>query len=246
MTEFFWVLGSGILMCVIALTGVLTLTLTEDTLQKILLPLVSLAAGTLLGSAFFHMLPEGLILYGNSDGFFIWVLAGFSVFFALEELLHSHNCRRTDLPCREPLGYLVLLGDGLHNLIGGLSIGALFIADIQLGIMAWLAAAAHELPQELGDFAVLIHSGWTKRKALLMNLASAMTFLLGGMIALAVSGTMDISFLVPFAAGNFIYIGASGLIPIVRKHENLSVNTVNFCLFITGITIMLLIRIIFT
>ena len=93
---------------------------------------------------------------------------------------------------------------------------------------------------------MLIHSGWTKRKALLLNLASGMTFLVGGMIALAVSGTMDISFLVPFAAGNFIYIGASGLIPIVRKHENLSVNTVNFCLFITGITIMLLIRILFT
>ncbi len=233
-------------MSTIALTGGLVLTLDEDTLRKIILPLVSLAAGTLLGGAFFHMIPEGLVLYPNRNEFFIWLAAGFVVFFSLEELLHSHHSRRADLPCRKPLGYLILLGDGLHNLIGGLSIGALFISDIQLGIMAWIAAAAHEVPQELGDFAVLVHSGWNKRKALLLNLASGLTFLLGGLLALSVSGSMDISFLIPFAAGNFIYIGASDLIPEVRQHENPGINRLNFFLFPAGMGLMLLIRILFT
>lgn len=243
MNAFFWILGSGLTMSTIALAGCLTLALDEKTLQRILLPLVSFAAGTLLGGAFFHMLPEGLALFDDSGEFFIWVLAGFCIFFALEELLHSHHRRRADLPCRQPLGYLILLGDGLHNLIGGLSIGALFVTDIRLGIMAWLAAAAHEIPQELGDFGILVHSGWGKKKALLLNLASGLTFLAGGLIAFTVSRDIDISFLIPLAAGNFIYIGASDLIPEVRKHEDPAINLLNFCLFLVGIGLMLLIKI---
>ena len=242
MTEFYWILGSGLLMSVIALTGSLALTLDEQTLRKIILPLVSLAAGTLLGGAFFHMLPAGLEQTDNTEVFFVWVLAGFSVFFALEELLHSHHRRRADLPCRQPLGYLILIGDGLHNLIGGLSIGALFITDIKLGIMAWVAAAAHEVPQELGDFGVLVHSGWDRKQALLLNLASGLAFLAGGLVALVASRGIDISFLIPFAAGNFIYIGASDLIPELRKHGKAAVNVLNFFLFLAGISLMLLIK----
>jgi zinc and cadmium transporter len=138
---------------------------------------------------------------------------------------------------------LILLGDGLHNFIGGLAIAGTFLIDIRLGIMAWLAAAAHEIPQELGDFGVLIHGGWEKGKALLFNVFSALTFLLGGLITYFLSSNIDIAFLIPFAAGNFIYIGATDLVPEVNKHTDIRVNVINFAVFIFGISLMLLIKI---
>jgi zinc and cadmium transporter len=141
------------------------------------------------------------------------------------------------------LTYLILIGDGLHNFIGGLAIAGTFIADIRLGIMAWLAAAAHEIPQELGDFGVLIHGGWEKRKSLMFNVLSALTFLVGGLLTYVVSFNLDVSFLIPFAAGNFIYIGASDLVPEVKEHENLRINVVNFLAFIFGLALMLVIKV---
>jgi zinc and cadmium transporter len=141
------------------------------------------------------------------------------------------------------LTYLILIGDGLHNFIGGLAIAGTFIADIRLGIMAWLAAAAHEIPQELADFGVLIHGGWEKRKALMFNVLSALTFLVGGLLTYVVSFNLDVSFLIPFAAGNFIYIGASDLVPEVKEHENLRINVVNFLAFIFGLALMLVIKV---
>jgi zinc and cadmium transporter len=138
---------------------------------------------------------------------------------------------------------LILIGDGLHNFIGGLAIAGTFIADIRLGIMAWLAVAAHEIPQELGDFGVLVHGGWDKRKALMFNVLSALTFLMGGLLTYVVSFNFDISFLIPFAAGNFLYIGASDLVPEVKEHENLRINIVNFLMFISGLALMLIIKV---
>ena len=131
----------------------------------------------------------------------------------------------------------------MHNFIGGLAIAGTFIADIRLGIMAWLAAAAHEIPQELGDFGVLVHGGWEKRKALMFNVLSALTFLVGGLLTYAMSFNFDVSFLIPFAAGNFLYIGASDLVPEVKEHENLRINIKNFLAFISGLAVMLIIKV---
>lgn len=243
MTTLGWIVSSSLLMSAIALVGSVTLVLKPATLQRILLPLVAFAAGSLIGGAFFHMIPVGLAQYGNRDSFYVWILAGFTVFFALEQLLHWHHCHRAESTCKQPLTYLILIGDGLHNFIGGLAIAGTFIADIRLGVMAWLAAAAHEIPQELGDFGVLVHGGWDKRQALLFNVLSALTFLAGGLVTYAFSFNMDISFLIPFAAGNFIYIGAADLVPEVSKHKDLRANLKNFFAFVIGLSLMYVIKV---
>jgi zinc and cadmium transporter len=117
-----------------------------------------------------------------------------------------------------------LIADALHNFIGGLAVAGAFLIDIRVGISAWIAAAAHEVPQELGDFGILIHGGWKKGRALLYNLLSALTFLIGGLIAYSASLKTDVTFLLPFAAGNFIYIAAADLIPEIKHEESASPN----------------------
>jgi zinc and cadmium transporter len=239
---FWWILVGGLLMSAIALVGSATLLLKESTLQRVVMPLVAFAAGSLLGGAFFHMLPAALEAQPDASIVFLWALVGFSVFFALEQFLHWHHCHRASSDCRKPLTYLILLGDGLHNFLGGLGVAGVFLIDFRLGIAAWLAAAAHEVPQELGDFGVLVHGGWRKGTALLLNLLSGLTFLLGGLVAYAASARVEIGFLVPFAAGNFIYIGASDLVPEVNKHRELRGNFVHFAAFAAGIALLWAIR----
>ena len=107
----------------------------------------------------------------------------------------------------------------LHNLVGGLAVGSAFVVDIRVGVVTWLAAAAHEIPQELGDFGVLIQGGWTKRSALLWNFVSALTFLIGGVVAYFSADVVDVAYLLPFAAGNFIYIASADLIPELATHR---------------------------
>lgn len=244
MTTLLWITISGLLMSAIALVGSVTLVLKESTLQRILLPLVAFAAGSLIGGAFLHMIPASQVEDRADIAVYVWVLAGFTLFFALEQFLHWHHCHRAPASCKEPLTYLILIGDGLHNFLGGLAVAGAFLIDIRLGITTWLAAAAHEVPQELGDFGVLVHGGWDKRQALLFNLLSALTFLAGSLLAYVASFQIDTAFLVPFAAGNFLYIGASDLVPEVSKHRDVVANVVHFVCFVFGLALMLVIRIV--
>jgi len=234
MSTFLWIFLGGVLMSAIALVGSVTLILSEAALKKMLLPLVAFAAGSLIGGALFHMLPTSLNTMTALPAL-TWVATGFLVFFALEQFLHWHHCHRASAECKKPLTYLVLIGDGLHNFLGGLSIAGVFLVDVRLGIAAWIAAAAHEVPQELGDFAVLIHGGWKKRTALLFNVLSGSTFLVGGMVAYAASFKVDVRWLVPLAAGSFLYIGASDLVPEVNKARSLSANLLHFAVFTAGL-----------
>lgn len=238
MTSFLWILVGGVLMSAIALVGSVTLVLSDATLQRLLLPLVSFAAGSLIGGALFHMIPAALVGMPAMTAL-SWVGLGFLLFFALEQLLHWHHCHRASAQCKKPLTYLILIGDGLHNFLGGMSIAGVFLVDIRLGIGAWVAAAAHEIPQELGDFAVLIHGGWSKRSALALNLISGLTFLLGGLVAYAASLRLDVTWLVPLAAGNFLYIGASDLVPEVNKGHSFGANLLHFLVFSLGLGLLL-------
>jgi zinc and cadmium transporter len=232
-----WIIASGVLMSAIALVGSVTLFLRETTLKKLLLPLVSLAAGTLLGGALLHMLPAAIEKSGNRPSIYLWTLLGFTLFLALEQFLHWHHCHRAPSEHR-PLTYLILVADGVHNFIGGLAVAGAFLIDVRVGISTWLAAAAHEVPQELGDFGILIHGGWNKRKALLYNFLSALTFLVGGIVAYGASFAFDVTFLLPFAAGNFIYIAAADLIPEIKHHDEPRGQVIHFLSFLSGLGLL--------
>jgi zinc and cadmium transporter len=204
-----------------------------------LLPLVALSAGSLIGGALFHMLPEAVERLGGDVIAYVWLAVGFVFFFCLEQFMHWHHCHRTTSEHRRPVTYLLLVGDGVHNFVGGLAVGATFIVDIKLGLMTWLVAAAHEVPQELGDFGALVHGGWAPRRALLYNFLSANTFLVGGLVAYATSRAIELDFLVAFAAGNFLYIGAVDLVPEINKHQSLRISLLHFACLVSGMGILL-------
>jgi len=244
MPIFVWIIISTFAMSLIALVGVVTFYLKENTLKKIILPLVAFSAGSLLGGAFLHMIPEAIEKSGLNLSVFLWVLFGFTLFFLLEQFIHWHHCHGTISEHKKPVTYLILVADGVHNFIGGLAIAGAFIVDIRVGIVTWFVFVAHEVPQELGDFGILIHGGWEKKKALLFNFFSASTIIIGGVIAYFLSTKIDITFLLPFAAGNFIYIACSDLIPEIKHRDNLKENLLHFIAFVSGILLLLVVRLI--
>lgn len=224
-------------MSAVALIGSVAILLRPVTLERILLPLVSLAAGTLLGGAYFHMVPVGIGQVGAVNGG-AWLLLGFTVFLGLEQFLHWHHSHHLLVEYRKPTTYLILVGDGLHNFLGGLGIASTFLVNPHAGIIAWFAAVAHEVPQELGDFGILVHGGWSRRQALTWNFISALTFPLGALCAFALSRQFQIAGLILFGAGNFIYIAASDLVPEIKAHPDIKRAIMHFIVFFFGILLM--------
>lgn len=239
MSTLAWIVIAGLAMSSLALVGTVTVLMPKERLARILLPMVGLAAGSLLGGAFFHMLPESVDALGNGLGVYLAVVAGFLVFFTLEQFLHWHHCHRAEHTTHRPLGYLILLADGLHNLIGGLAVGGAFVVDVRVGVVTWLVAAAHEVPQELGDFGVLVHSGWQRRSALLWNFASALTFLAGALTSYAMADHVEVAYLLPFAAGNFVYIAAADLLPEITSESKTRDKVETSAAFVVGLAVLL-------
>jgi zinc and cadmium transporter len=238
-----WIVAGGLAMTAVAGVGAVFAFRTIS--PKTTLVLVALSAGSLLGGALFHMMPAALARTDDNLAPFVWLALGFSMFLVLEQFLHWHHCHGgCDEHTLRPVGAMILIADGLHNFLGGLAIGGAFIADINVGIMAWLAAAAHELPQELGDFGVLVHSGWSKWRALAFNIISASTFLVGGIVAWALSREIDTWVLLPFAAGNFIYIAAADLIPEIKHHPEPARSVLHFFTFVAGAGLLLALRLV--
>ena len=218
--------------------AVLLLYFKKETLSKITLLLVSLSAGALLGGAFFHLLPEGAEKL-EPNLLFLIVVISFILFFFLEKLLFWRHCHEGECHVHT-FGYMNLVGDSIHNFIDGVVIASTFLIDIKLGFITTFIIAIHEIPQEIGDFGVLIHAGFNKTKALILNFLVALTVVLGGIAGYFASFTLNqtIPYLLPFAAGGFIYIAASDLMPEIKKETNLKKSLLSFFVFILGIALM--------
>jgi len=229
----------------IALMGIIGLVLRKKLLNKILLILVGFSAGALMGGAFLHLLPEALE-ESNYSLVILSLLTGFSLFFVIEKFLKWHHCHKGECNIHT-FTYMSLVGDSIHNFIDGVIIAAGFIAGIPIGIAATIAVIAHEIPQELGDFGVLVHGGFSRVKALLFNFLTALTAVLGAIFGFFLSKTLEgiMPFVLPFAAGGFIYIAASDLIPELHREPELKRSISSFIFFILGILFMLAVKIAF-
>jgi zinc and cadmium transporter len=196
-----------------------------------------------LGGAFLHLLPETVEKAGANLEVFLYLLLGFCLFFVLEQFLwwrHEHGTVHKV----QPFSYLILISDSVHNFIDGLIIAASFVVSYEIGIVTTIAVALHEIPQELGDFGVLIYGGFSRARALTFNYITAITAILGGVTGYFLSSVMQgsILYLLPFAAGNFIYIAAADLIPEIKHTTNLKRSVIHFCAFLAGLVIMLAVK----
>lgn len=223
--------------------GVATIALNQQLLSKILLSLVSLSAGTLLAAAFLHLLPESVKMLGATLPFQL-TLASFIVFFLLERFLHWRHCHDKEHLTNHTVGTLNLIGDAIHNFLDGVLIAAAFSSGTGLGLIATLAIALHEIPQEIGDFGVLLHSGFSRRRALLYNVLVSLTSILGGILGYFASHTTLslANHLVPIAAGGFIYISAADLIPELKYVRATKKTLAMVTTFLLGVLIMALVK----
>jgi zinc and cadmium transporter len=203
----------------LSLIGALVFVVREQTLRAALVLLVPFAAGALLGDAFLHLLPEVAESDSGLD-----VLASFAAvggvltLFLLEKVLHWHHAHFPHEQIVHPVAVSNLIGDGLHNFVDGASIAAAFLLSPSIGVATAIAIALHEIPQELGDFAILVHAGMKPRRAAAFNFLSALAAVAGGVTTLAVgSGAAAERILVPFSAGAFIYIANTDLLPELHK-----------------------------
>jgi len=247
MAIFSYILISTFLISLIAFVGAIILFLKEKLLERILLILVSFAAGALIGNAFLHLIPEAIEEVGPDASLlkvFFYLLSGFCSFFVLENFISWHHHHSKSHPEIKSFSYLILVSDSIHNFIDGLIVAASFIVSVPLGIATALAVALHEIPQEIGDFGILVYSGFKKVKALFFNFLSAFVIVFGGMFGFLLSEKIgsSIIFLLPFAAGSFIYVACSDLIPEIKHKGSLQKALINFFVFLLGIGIMFLMK----
>ncbi len=239
---FLYIMISVILVSLIAFVGVITLYLKPKLLDKILFGLVSFAAGALLGAAFLDLLPEAL--EKNGGPVLVYALVGVVVFYILETFLFWYHCHYGHHHHHHhhmgPIAFLNLFGDGVHNFVDGMIIAAAYLASIQVGIAATVAVILHEIPQELGDFGILIYGGLSRKKALFFNFLCACTAVLGALAVYFFSTRIQniSAILVPFAAGGFIYIASADLLPELHKERNLRKAVIQLIYFLLGIAII--------
>jgi len=222
--------------------AVLFIFFKKELINRITVFLVSLSAGALMGGAFLHLLPEATEKIEINLLFGIFLFS-FVCFFLIEKLLHWRHCHKEDCSIHT-FGYMNLFGDSIHNFIDGLIIASTFIINPSLGIATTLAIAMHEIPQEIGDYGVLIHAGFNNKKALLINYAVALTVVIGGVVGYLSFSHLEniIPYLLPFAAGGFVYIASSDLIPEIRKESNIKKSMISLLVFIVGIIFMYIIK----
>lgn len=247
-----YALLAGILISGLAFVGFFALSIAKKRLSQILATLVAFAAGTLLGGAFFHLLPESAEEGGPT---FEAALIGVLIFFLLDSVIWLYHCHgghqlheshdglHGSCPVK-PVGYLNLIGDAIHNITDGIIVGSTFLVSIPLGIVTSIAVGLHEIPQELSDFGILLHSGFKKKSALKWNFGVALTIVIG---IIGVFAAQDISeratlYTVPFAAGGFIYIACTNLLSEIKEEEKTTRRAIQAIFLLAGVLLMLATR----
>lgn len=244
MTNFFFALGASILVSLISLIGIFSLLLKDKWLDKILFLLIGFATGGLIGGAFLHLMPEAL--EQSQNNIFLYIILGFISFFILEKYFYWRHCHNGICDVHA-FTYLNLIGDGIHNFTDGLVIGTSFIVSTYFGIITTLVIIFHEVPQEIGDFAVLVYGGFNKLRALLFNFILALTCVLGTIVGYFLSKNIEnfSGLLLSFTAGGFIYIAACDLVPELHKQPDLKRSALSMLTFLFGILFILFARLIY-
>lgn len=228
----------------VSLIGIFTLSLKDSLLKSSVFVLVSLAVGALLGDAFLHLIPEAYAEATNPLVVSFSILGGILLFFIIEKTLHWHHHHgyEESEESVHPVGKLVLVSDGVHNFIDGIIIGAAFLVSLPVGIATSIAVILHEIPQEIGDFGVLVHAGYSKMRALWLNFLSALLAVAGALLAFFLGETSEqlVSLILPIAAGGFIYIAMTDLIPELHKTKRFRLSVVQFAAIVAGLAAMVL------
>lgn len=239
-----YALGSVLLVSLASLVGALTIAWSETRLYRVIYVLVALSVGALFGDVFLHIIPEIFEEATEPTSLALAIIFGILTFFALEKFLRWGHHHPVDVEEEHnhvhPVGYLNLLADGLHNVIDGAIIGISFLASPAVGVATTVAVLLHELPQELGDFAILIHAGFSKTKALLFNFGSALLSVFGALVAIYFAGAVETAtpLVLAFAAGGFIYIAGSDLVPELHKTTSPRHSILQFAAIIVGLLCM--------
>ena len=250
---YLYTLASVIAVSIISLVGIGTLAIQEKFLRKYIFILVSLAIGALLGDAFIHLIPEAFTeMDATMTG--LLIIGGILLFLIFEKILHWHHhlsgegtsycdqgiCKPGDKI--HPVGHIVIVSDGVHNFLDGIIIGASYLVGVEVGIATTIAVILHEIPQEIGDFGVLLHAGFSKMKALLVNLFSALLAIVGAIVVLLLNESAEaiVRWFVPISAGGFIYIAASDLIPEMHKVKEAKHSLLQIAAILIGVSAMFL------
>jgi len=241
-TIYLYSFASVLIVSLVSLVGIFSLSLREDILKKYIFIFISLAVGALLGDALIHLIPEAFENSSNTTLTSIFIIVGILIFFILEKFLHwHHHGEDAGDEHIHPIGKLILFSDGIHNFIDGVIIGASFLVSLPVGIATTIAVILHEIPQEIGDFAVLLHAGYAKTRALWLNFLSAILAVFGLLIILILNQTEKtiVLYLLPIAAGGFIYVAVADLIPELHKTKKVGHSLMQIIAVIAGVGAML-------
>lgn len=247
--EFGLIMLSVLIVSLISFVGVVTLSLKQSVFNYLLFVLVAFAAGTLLAAALLDIMPEALEAGGSAgakqESVLLYALIGMLIFYCIERFIfwhHHHHRESKDESHKEAhvFTYLNLIGDGVHNFFDGAIIAASFLTNIPLGIATTVAIVTHEIPQEFGDFAILIHGGLTKGRALFYNFLSALTAFGGAFAGYFFLNLVTAAkpYLLGFAAGGLIYIALTDLIPELHKETGVGRSIVQFIGMVSGVVLI--------
>lgn len=235
-----YTLISVLIVSLLSLLGLAVFPFGEEKIKKLLIWMVAFAGGTLLGDAFFHLIPQA---YENGEniGVSFAMLGGILAFFVLEKFVHWHHCH--DINCDEhnsAFSYVIMIGDGVHNFIDGMIIAASYVINIPLGIATTMAVVFHEIPHEIGDFASMLYGGFGKFKALWYNFLAGIVAIAGAALVLVININAQslAQYLIPFAAGGFIYVASADIIPELHKTKKPAHSLLQMFFIIAGMGIM--------